>query len=57
MTSEDRKMPADVPWRNQGTGMYNTFLCPLCAKFKGMDGRKIRLVQGLRQYVCKGCAK
>lgn len=57
MTSDDTRSPPDAKWQPRGTGMYNTFLCPMCAKPRGMTGRKIKRVQGLRQYVCKGCAK
>lgn len=39
------------------SGMSMTFRCGACAKFVGVNGRKLKRVFGLRQYVCAKCAE
>lgn len=57
MTSDDSKFRPDVKWQNYGTGMSSTFRCGACCKPKSIGGRRLKRVFGLRQYVCKECAK
>lgn len=33
------------------------FTCAACVKPKSIIGRKLQRVDGMRQYVCKGCAR
>lgn len=51
------KTAADVRFLLVGVGMANTFRCGACTKPRPIFGRRMRRVLGLRQYVCKGCAK
>ena len=48
----DRKMSSP------GVGMSPTFQCAACAR-QGLPttGRRLRRVQGVRQWVCKRCAE
>ena len=46
----------DPTFRHAGTGMAQTFLCPMCAKPRAVLGRRLRRFRGRRQWVCKGCA-
>jgi predicted SprT family Zn-dependent metalloprotease len=57
VNSDNVIRPQDTHWRQAGTGMYITFRCAACCKVKGCNGRKLKRVMGLRQYVCKECAK
>lgn len=59
MSMDDRlKSTPDVRWRNAGTGHASGWQCAACArKLYTMQGRKLRRVNGLRSYVCAGCAK
>ena len=41
--------------RQPGVGLATLFLCPLCAKRKQSLGRRLRRVDGVRQWVCKPC--
>lgn len=40
-----------------GSGHASLFQCMRCAKPKPQTGRKLQRVQGLRTWVCAGCAK
>lgn len=46
----------DPPFVHRGTGMAQTFLCPMCVKPRAVLGRRLRRFRGLRQWVCGGCA-
>ena len=43
--------------RAPATGMNQSFKCGACCKPKPIQGRRLKRVLGLRQYVCAGCAK
>ena len=43
--------------RAPATGMNQSFKCGACCKPKPINGRRLKRVMGLRQYVCAGCAK
>lgn len=47
--------PPNARCKHPGVGVYMTFRCAACAKVKGVVGRKLKRVMGLRQYVCAGC--
>ena len=57
MTSDESKFRPDVKWHTYGIGMSNTFRCAACEKPRQIMGRRMKAVQGLKQYVCKECAK
>jgi hypothetical protein len=57
MSSDTARHAPDVHWRHIGTGMSQRFRCARCDKPSESQGRKLQRVQGVRQYVCKGCAK
>ena len=40
-----------------GGGHASLFACMRCGKNKPQQGRKLQRVQGLRTWVCAGCAK
>lgn len=46
----------DVKFRPVGAGHHISFFCALCNQPRNALGRKLQRVQGLRQWVCKGCA-
>ena len=56
MSDRIRTAP-DVSFRPVGMGTSTTFMCARCAKPRLSQGRKLQRVQGLRTWVCKGCAK
>lgn len=39
----------------RGPGMRITFRCARCDQARDGAGRKLLRVQGVKQYVCKGC--
>ncbi len=41
--------------RERGLGMRITFRCARCDQARDNAGRKLLRVQGVKQYVCKGC--
>lgn len=45
----------EAPVLPAGYGM--TFKCAACVKPKPIVGRKLQRVDGVRQYVCAGCAR
>jgi hypothetical protein len=47
----------ELPFQQVGTGMVLNFRCARCNLAKQMDGRRKQKVQGLKQFVCKGCVK
>jgi hypothetical protein len=57
MKDDRLRSTPDTAWRSPGPGMYITFRCGACAKVKSCNGRKLKRIMGLRQYVCAGCAK
>jgi iron only hydrogenase large subunit-like protein len=57
MKSDTTNTAPDVRFRSMQAGHYVTFLCPCCAKKKEALGRRLQRVQGVRQWVCRGCAK
>lgn len=40
-----------------GAGHASLFNCMRCSKPKPQTGRRLQRVQGLRTWVCAGCAK
>jgi predicted SprT family Zn-dependent metalloprotease len=56
MSDRIRTAP-DVAFRPVGMGAAISFRCAACAQPKPTLGRRLKRVLGLRQYVCKGCAK
>ncbi len=57
MTSNDIRPGSDVRFRPCGTGHASKWTCAACAKPQWqMAGRKLRRVQGVKTWVCKGCA-
>lgn len=55
MRPDDSTKTSSVTYKPAGPGMYMTFRCAACCKVKEVQGRKMKRVLGLRQYVCKGC--
>ena len=43
--------------RQPGVGMAPLFLCPLCAVRRQSLGRRLKRVQGVRQWICKTCVE
>ena len=39
----------------RGVGLMSNFLCAKCRQPRMTLGRKLQLVKGVKQYVCKGC--
>jgi hypothetical protein len=39
----------------RGIGLHSNFLCARCNQSRNSLGRKLLRVQGVKQYVCKGC--
>lgn len=56
MTGESRNTPPDVRFKPAGVGLAGTFRCAACGVPKMVLGRKLRRVQGVRQWVCARCA-
>ena len=54
MSSDLKKRPSDVAWRAQGSVDVASFLCGVK---KGLIGRRMQIVRGVKQYVCRGCVK
>ena len=58
MSSDDSMRGVEPASRNPGTGQACAYACASCAKrFGSLLGRRLRLVQGVRQWVCPRCAK
>jgi hypothetical protein len=57
MTSDDTRRGADRPWRQVGVGTVARFRCGDCDRPSSTLGRKLKMVRGLRTWVCKGCAE
>ena len=57
MNSDLKKRPSDVAWRAQGSVDVASFLCGRCGIKKGLIGRRMQIVRGVKQYVCRGCVK
>jgi predicted SprT family Zn-dependent metalloprotease len=57
MTSDTATRRTESAFAYAGTGHAMSFLCAACQKHKPCTGRKLKRVQGIRQYVCRGCAK
>lgn len=56
--SSDTSTKAPAPaWRHAGSGHSSTFLCAKCAKGRAMLGRTMRMVRGMRQWVCADCSQ
>lgn len=57
MESDAARRPQDAPQVRSGPGMAGaTFRCGACGGYRSLFGRRMRPVQGLRQYVCAQCA-
>jgi predicted SprT family Zn-dependent metalloprotease len=41
--------------RDRGIGLHSNFICAACRQSRITLGRKLKRVQGVKQYVCKGC--
>lgn len=39
----------------RGVGLMSNFLCARCRQPRMTLGRKLQLVKGVKQYVCKEC--
>jgi hypothetical protein len=57
MNSDNSVKQPDAKWRHAGPGMSSLFRCALCGQARVTLGRKLQPVLGLRQWVCKGCAR
>jgi hypothetical protein len=58
MTSDDRRAPNDVPFRQAGVGHGSKWECAACGKgLYSMLGRRLRKIRGAKAWVCKGCGK
>jgi hypothetical protein len=54
--SSDDTLRLGHAWGAQrGPGMHITFRCAKCNQPRNSLGRKLMRVQGVKQYVCKGC--
>ena len=54
----DRMSPVpDVKFRPVGMAHQSLFRCAACGNPRQCLGRRLQRVHGLRQWVCKGCAK
>jgi predicted SprT family Zn-dependent metalloprotease len=40
----------------RGIGLHSNFICAACRQSRVTLGRKLKRVQGVKQFVCKGCA-
>lgn len=57
MSPDESLKATDVPFRQIGIGHQSRWVCPRCAKQQwSMTGRRLRLVRGMRTWVCGGCA-
>ncbi len=43
--------------RAAAAGHSSTFLCAACGSHAGLFGRRLRMVRGLKTWVCAGCAR
>jgi predicted SprT family Zn-dependent metalloprotease len=41
--------------RERGIGLHSNFICAACRQSRITLGRKLKRVQGVKQYVCRGC--
>lgn len=55
--TDGRNTPRDASFRAVGSGHAMTFRCARCEQPKQTQGRRMQSVQGLRQYVCRECAR
>ncbi len=55
--SDNSRSTKDAAFVQVGAGMLIAFRCARCNQNRSMDGRKKQLVQGVKQYVCRGCAR
>lgn len=60
MSADEAIRPRDVPFRQVGEGLSQTFQCGQCQKPKLMAGRKLQLVKkgrmrGMRDHLCTDC--
>lgn len=54
--SSDDSMKRGAAWGAQrGAGLSITFRCAKCNQPRNALGRRLLRVQGVKQYVCKGC--
>lgn len=56
MKSDDTLFAGRNAFRAAGPGHLMTFRCASCANPRQVLGRRLRMTQGLRQWVCSGCA-
>ena len=57
MNSDTRNQPADRRTSFAGTGHVSAWACGACAKPQWvMVGRRLRLVRGVKTWVCSRCA-
>lgn len=47
----------ELPFREMGAGMALSFRCARCNLPKAPLGRRLQMVQGIKQFVCKGCVE
>ena len=40
----------------RGIGLHSNFMCARCNQPRMTQGRKLQRVQGVKQWVCRGCA-
>ena len=40
----------------RGIGLHSLFQCAKCSQRRETRGRKLQRVQGVKQWVCRGCA-
>jgi hypothetical protein len=57
LNSDTARHQQDIPTKFAGPGVILTFGCPACGKSKLILGRRMRVFQGLRQYLCACCVK
>ncbi len=57
ISSDDSKRQGATFSPPRGPGLYITYRCARCRLAKPCLGRKLQLVQGIKQFVCKDCVK
>ena len=57
ISSDDSKRLGAAFSQPRGPGLHITYRCARCHLPKTPLGRKLQLVGGIKQFVCKDCAK
>lgn len=55
MSSDNKRRPADRAFRHPGPGFQMSFRCEKCGVIRSMLGRRMRMLRGVRQWLCAQC--